>query len=115
MTSDKIMQYISKNGNCENHCMNKTSACYSCELNSDCDCELVDNQPEINRREDFDCCKHLKDLQDIQQHYEVLCQEYFIERGYEPEHSNTCESIEKIVYKAKMRCSEHCENTVTHE
>ena len=34
-------KYISLTGHCFDHCMNKTTACYSCEENYDCDCELI--------------------------------------------------------------------------
>lgn len=33
--------YISKDKHCSPHCKNSTVACFSCEENNDCDCEIL--------------------------------------------------------------------------
>ena len=37
------MKWVSKDQHCEEHCKNKTNACFSCEENDDCNCELVED------------------------------------------------------------------------
>jgi len=93
----KVYIYFSKDQYCETCC--NGNGCYSCELENDCNCELIpiprifnNNQPERSKREDSDCV--------------LNCEDYSC--TYYPD---ACNSHSKIC-KLEMRCSEHCGNTV---
>lgn len=58
-------------------------------------------QPERSKREDLDC--NCNDLEYLHNRYE----------NYIAEYDDKCAAIiERLLKKSKMRCSEHCGNTV---
>ena len=61
-------------------------------------------QPERSKREDLDCCKRLQEITDMAHRYEIYAVRdvnYDIVRIHQ-----------YLIQEAKMRCSEHCGNTV---
>lgn len=75
-------------------------------------CYFDHNQPERSKREDFDCCQRVKDLQALQEHYENIYEGLDGEFGHDHEHDDYCKLMQTLVDESKMRCSEHCGNTV---
>jgi hypothetical protein len=71
-------------------------------------CE-IHNQPERSKREDLDCCNKVKKLEYLHQliiNENIDCGE--LHRDY----VDICEIFNKLIQESKMRCSEHCGNTV---
>lgn len=60
-------------------------------------------QPERSKREDLDCCERLKQLDEL----ECSLVDYI--PGY---NHPQLDFVKELLQEAKMRCSEHCGNTV---
>jgi hypothetical protein len=62
---------------------------------------IIPDQPERSKRKDLDCCKRIEDLR-------LLFYDLIIENR----NHQSLVLIEDLLQEAKMRCSEHCGNTV---
>ena len=61
-------------------------------------------QPERSKREDLDCCIRLEQLENLKA--------TFHNEFCHSEHYEGCNLIDVLINESKMRCSEHCGNTV---
>src|SRR5690606_24524075 len=63
----------------------------------------INNRPERSKREDLDCCKEVTNLEYLYDRYETYIMEH---------DQKSSDIIKDLLNKSKMRCSEHCGNTV---
>jgi len=62
--------------------------------------EKIFDQPERSKREDFDCCKRVRDLEDLS--FQLCFERLTLHEDL----------VNELIAESKMRCSEHCGNTV---
>jgi len=67
------------------------------------------NQPERSKREDLDCCKKLKKLEYLRQ---IIIDENIDCGEWHNDYADIVEIFNELIQESKMRCSEHCGNTV---
>jgi hypothetical protein len=66
-------------------------------------------QPERSKREDLDCCKKLKKLEYLRQ---IIIDENIDCGEWHNDYADIVEIFNELIQESKMRCSEHCGNTV---